>query len=327
MKNPIIISVTGAAGQIGYSLLPRIAAGDLFGPDQPVSLRLIEIEPAMKALQGVVMEIQDASFPLLHSVEMTSDLNIGFQGAHWALLVGSIPRKAGMERKDLLGINGKIFIGQGQALAKNAASDVRILVVGNPANTNALIARHHAPEIPANRWHAMSRLDEDRAKSMLAAKAGCHSSSVKKVAIWGNHSSTLYADFENATIDGMPLFTALSDRPWLEGEFQANVQQRGAAIIAARGLSSSLSAANAAIETVRSLCEVTPVDEWHSVSIPSDGSYGIEEGLMVSFPTRSNGIEASIVQDLPLSNFAHTKIKQTVDELREEKAMVADLLS
>jgi malate dehydrogenase len=327
MKNPIVISVTGAAGQIGYSLLPRIAAGDLFGPDQPIALRLIEIEPAMKALQGVAMEIQDASFPLLHSIEMTSDLNIGFEGTHWALLVGSVPRKAGMERKDLLGINGKIFIGQGQAIAKNAASEVRILVVGNPANTNALIARHHAPEIPANRWHAMSRLDEDRAKNMLAAKAGCHSSAVKKVAIWGNHSSTLYADFENATIDGQPLSISLTDRPWLEGAFQTNVQQRGAAIIAARGLSSSLSAANAAIETVRSLCEVTPEDDWHSVSIPSDGSYGIEEDLMVSFPTRSNGFEASIVQDLPLSAFAQSKIKRTVDELREEKAMIADLLS
>ncbi|MBX9743241.1 MAG: malate dehydrogenase [Chthoniobacterales bacterium] len=327
MKTPIVISVTGAAGQIGYSLLPRIAAGNLFGPDQPVALRLLEIEPAMKALEGVVMELQDASFPLLHSVEMTSDLNTGFQNTQWALLVGSIPRKAGMERKDLLGINGKIFVGQGRALAKNAASDVRILVVGNPANTNALIARHHAPEIPANRWYAMSRLDEDRAKSLLAQKAGCHSREVKKAAVWGNHSSTLYADFEHATIHGKPLTESISDRPWLEDAFQKEVQQRGAAIIAARGLSSALSAANAAIETVRSLCTVTPQDDWHSVSLCSDGSYGIEEGLMVSFPTRSNGVEASIVQDLTLSSFAQEKIERTINELREEKAMVESLLT
>lgn len=326
MKQPIVISITGTAGQIGYSLLPRIAAGNLFGPDQPVALRLIDIEPAMKTLEGVVMELQDASFPLLHSVEMTSSLDLGFEGAQWALLVGSVPRKAGMERKDLLGINGKTFVGQGKALAKSAAADVRILVVGNPANTNALIARHHAPEIPANRWHAMSRLDEDRAKSALAQKVGCHSRDVKKVGIWGNHSSTLYADFEQATICGEPLSKHLSDRSWLEDKFQTHVQQRGAAIIAARGLSSSLSAANAVIETVRSLCSITPENEWHSVSICSDGSYGIEEGLMVSFPTRSNGFAASIVQGLSLSPFAQAKIEKTVNELREEKAMVAELL-
>lgn len=326
MKNPITISITGAAGQIGYSLLPRIAAGNLFGPDQKVALRLIEIEPAMKALEGVVMELQDAAFPLLDSVEITSDLNKGFEKAQWALLVGSIPRKAGMERKDLLGINGKIFVGQGRALAKNAASDIRIVVVGNPANTNALIARCHAPEIPSNRWYAMSRLDEDRARSLLAQKVGCHSSDVKKVAIWGNHSSTLYADFEHATIFGDSVSKNIPDQAWLEETFQKEVQQRGAAIIAARGHSSAFSAANAAIETVRSLCTVTPEDDWHSVSLCSDGSYGIEEGLMVSFPTRSNGYEASIVQDLTLSPFAQAKINRTINELREEKTMVADLL-
>lgn len=326
MKNPIVISITGAAGQIGYSLLPRIATGDLFGPDQPVALRLIEIEPAMKALEGVVMELYDASFPLLESVEITSDLNVGFKNTQWALLVGSVPRKAGMERKDLLGINGKIFVSQGRALAKNAASDVRILVVGNPANTNALIAQHHAPDIPDNRWYAMSRLDEDRARSLLAQKAGCHSREVKQVAIWGNHSSTLYADFENATIHGEPVSKHIPDQSWLEETFQKEVQQRGAAIIAARGHSSAFSAANAVLETVRSLCTVTSQDNWHSVSLYSDGSYGIEKGLMVSFPTRSNGKEASIVQGLTLSSFAQARIERTINELREEKAIVESLL-
>ena len=326
MRTPIIISITGAAGQIGYSILPRIAAGELFGPDQPVALRLIEIEPGMKSLEGVVMELEDASFPLLDSIEMTSDLNVGFQGTNWALLIGSVPRKAGMERKDLLGINGKIFIGQGQAIARNAASDVRILVVGNPANTNCLIAMKNAPEVPTDRWHAMTRLDEDRAKSALAHKAGCHSRDIKRVTIWGNHSSTLYPDFENAVIAEKPATEIITDRPWLEGEFIKNVQQRGAAIIAARGLSSSLSAANAAIETVRSLCETTPADNWHSVGICSDGSYDVEAGLISSFPTRSNGQRASIVEGVSLSAFAQSKIAATIQELREEKAMVSALL-
>ena len=326
MKNPIVVSITGAAGQIGYSILPRIAAGELFGPDQPVALRLTEIEPGMKSLEGVVMELEDASFPLLDSIEMTSDLNVGFQGTNWALLIGSIPRKAGMERKDLLGINGKIFIGQGQAIARNAASDVRILVVGNPANTNCLIAMKNAPEVPADRWHAMTRLDEDRAKSALAHKAGCHSRAVKRVTIWGNHSSTLYPDFENAVIADKPAPSVITDTAWLEGDFIKNVQQRGAAIIAARGLSSSLSAANAAIKTVRSLCETTPAEDWHSVGICSDGSYGVDVGLISSFPTRSNGQHASIVEGVSLSTFAQSKIATTIQELREERSMVADLL-
>jgi malate dehydrogenase len=326
MKNPLVISVTGAAGQIGYSLLPRIASGQVFGEDQPVSLRLIEIEPGMKALEGVVMELNDCAFPLLESIEATSDLDHGFADANIAFLVGSVPRKAGMERKDLLGINGKIFIGQGQALERSAADDIRVLVVGNPCNTNCLIAMKNAPGIPADRWHAMTRLDENRAKSALAERAGCHSSDVTKLAIWGNHSSTLYPDFENALVSGEPVSKFIPDRAWLEGDFIKNVQQRGAAIIAARGLSSAASAAHAALDTVISLNQVTPENEWHSVAIASDGSYGVEEGLICSFPTRSEGTRASIVQGVELGEFGRAKFQITLNELLEEKAMVTDLL-
>lgn len=326
MKQPIIISLTGAAGQIGYSILPRIASGALFGPDQPVALRLIEIETGMKPLEGVVMELQDAAFPLLDSIEITSDLNHGFTGANWALLIGSVPRKAGMERKELLGINGKIFVGQGAAIAKNAAADVRVLVVGNPANTNCLIAMSNAPEVPKDRWHAMTRLDEDRARSLIAQRAGAHARDVKKMTIWGNHSSTLYPDFEHATLSNQKVTETINDRSWLETDFIKQVQQRGAAIIAARGLSSALSAANAAIETVRSICELTPADNWHSVAVCSDGSYGIDPGLISSFPTRSDTKHLSIIDGLTISPFAQAKIDLTIQELREEKAMVADLL-
>jgi malate dehydrogenase len=326
MKNPIVVSVTGAAGQIGYSLLPRIASGQVFGHDQPVSLRLIEIEPGMKALAGVVMELQDCAFPLLESIEATSDLDHGFDGTNWALLVGSVPRKAGMERKDLLGINGKIFIGQGQAIERNAADDVRVLVVGNPCNTNCLIAMKNAPSVPENRWFAMTRLDENRAKSALAHRAGEHTRDVTKLAIWGNHSSTLYPDFENALINGDPVSKYIPDRTWLEGDFIKDVQQRGAAIIAARGLSSAKSAAHAAIETVQSLREKTPENDWHSVALASDGSYGVEKGLICSFPVRSNGETASIVQGVELGEFGKAKFQLSVNELLEEKAMVSDLL-
>jgi malate dehydrogenase len=326
MKTPIVVSVTGAAGQIGYSLLPRIASGQVFGADQPVSLRLIEIEPGMKALEGVVMELNDCAFPLLESIEATSDLDTGFEGANWALLVGSVPRKAGMERKDLLGINGKIFVGQGQAIERSAADDIRVLVVGNPCNTNCLIAMNNARSIPSERWHAMTRLDENRAKSALAEKAGVHNRDVTRLAIWGNHSSTLYPDFENALINGEPVAKSIPDTAWLQGDFIKNVQQRGAAIIAARGLSSAASAAHAALETVMAVNAVTPADDWHSVAIPSDGSYGVEKGLICSFPTRSDGTKASIVQGLSLSEFGKSKLQQTVNELLEEKSMVADLL-
>jgi malate dehydrogenase len=326
MKTPIVVSVTGAAGQIGYSLLPRLASGEIFGHDQPVSLRLIEIEPGMKALEGVVMELNDCAFPLLESIEATSDLDNGFDGANWALLVGSVPRKAGMERKDLLGINGKIFVGQGQAIERNAADDIRVLVVGNPCNTNCLIAMNNARSIPAERWHAMTRLDENRAKSALAEKAGVHSRDVTRLAIWGNHSSTLYPDFENALINGEPVAKVIPDEAWLQGDFIKGVQQRGAAIIAARGLSSAASAAHAALGTVMAVSAVTPADDWHSVATASDGSYGVEKGLICSFPTRSDGKKSTIVQGVGMTEFGKAKFQQTVNELLEEKSMVSDLL-
>jgi len=326
MKSPLKVAVTGAAGQIGYSLLPRIASGSVFGADQPIELHLIEIEPALKALEGVVMELHDGAFPLVKNVVATADLDEGFRGVNWALLVGSVPRKAGMERKDLLGINGKIFIGQGQAIQRNAASDVRVLVVGNPCNTNCLIAMNNAREIPADRWFAMTRLDENRAKAQLAHKAGVHWESVDRMAIWGNHSSTLYPDFANARIGGRPAGEVIADTEWLEGGFISTVQQRGAAIIQARGVSSAMSAAHAAIETVQSIIEPTPGDDWHSVALCSDGSYGIEAGLICSFPTRSNGSTVEIVQGVPLSDFSRAKIDATVEELKQERAMVADLL-
>ena len=289
MKSPIKIAVTGAAGQIGYSLLPRIASGSVFGPDQPVEFQLIEIPPALKALEGVVMELHDCAFPLLHHVIATADPAEGFRGVNWALLVGSVPRRAGMERKELLGINGKIFVEQGQAIAKHAASDIRVLVVGNPCNTNCLIAMNNGRDVPSDRWFAMTRLDENRAKTQLALKAGSHWRQVSNVAIWGNHSSTLYPDFYNARIEGKPATEVIDDREWLETTFIKSVQQRGAAIIQARGLSSAKSAAHGAVESVNSLANATPGEDWHSVALCSDGSYGIEKGLICSFPTRSDG--------------------------------------
>src|SRR3954454_21385084 len=253
MQAPIKVAVTGAAGQIGYSLLFRIASGSMFGPDQPVALSLIEIPPALGALEGVVMELKDCAFPLLKSITPTADLNEGFKDVNWALLVGSVPRKAGMERGDLLGINGKIFIGQGQAIEKNAASDVRVLVVGNPCNTNCLIAMNNAKSLPRDRWFAMTRLDENRAKAQLAEKAGVDITQVSSVTIWGNHSATQYPDFYNAKINGKSAAEAIGDEGWLKETFIPAVQQRGAAIIKARGSSSAGSAANAIVDTVRSL--------------------------------------------------------------------------
>jgi len=326
MKTPIKVAVTGAAGQIGYSLLIRIASGSMFGPDQPVELHLIEIEPALPALQGVVMELQDCAFPLLTGIVATADLNEGFRGVNWALLVGSVPRKAGMERGDLLGINGKIFTGQGKAIEANAASDVRILVVGNPCNTNCLIAMNNAKSIPSNRWFAMTRLDENRAKAQLAARAGVHVSEVSNVAIWGNHSATQYPDFYNAKIAGKPATEVIPDEAWLKDVFIPTVQQRGAAIIKARGLSSAASAANGVVDTVRSLTTPTPAGDWNSVAVCSDGSYGIEKGLIASFPIRSNGSEWEIVQGVPVNAFSQDRIDKTVAELKEEKALVAGLL-
>lgn len=323
---PIRVAVTGAAGQIGYALLFRIASGAMFGPNQPVILHLVEIEPALPALGGVVMELDDCAFPLLKGVVPTADLAEGFRGVNWALLVGSVPRKAGMERKELLGINGKIFIGQGQAIEKNAASDVRVLVVGNPCNTNCLIAMNNAPGVPRDRFFAMTRLDENRAKSQLARKAGVDVTSVSNVVIWGNHSATQYPDFYNAKINGAPATEVIKDEAWLKGEFITCVQQRGAAIIKARGASSAASAANAVVDSVRSVVEPTAAGDWHSLCLCSDGSYGVEPGLISSFPVRSNGSKIEVVQNVPVNEFSRGKIDATVNELKEERSMVADLL-
>jgi len=325
-SNPLRIAVTGAAGQIGYSLLFRIASGSMFGGNQPVILHLIEIEPALPALQGVVMELDDCAFPLLKGVVPTANLDEGFRGVNWALLVGSVPRKQDMERKDLLGINGKIFIGQGRAIQKNAASDVRIHVVGNPCNTNCLIAMNNAPEIPRDHFFAMTRLDENRAKSQLARKAGVDVTTVTNMAVWGNHSSTQYPDFYNAKISGKPVTEVIKDEAWLQGDFIKTVQQRGTAIIKARGASSAASAANAIVDSVRSITEPTPAGDWHSLCLCSDGSYAVEKGLISSFPVRSNGTKLEIVQNLPINDFSRSRIDATVRELQEERSMVADLL-
>ena len=325
-STPLRIAVTGAAGQIGYALLFRIASGAVFGPNQPVILHLIEIEPALPTLGGVIMELDDCAFPTLKGVVATSNLDEGFRGVNWALLVGSVPRKAGMERKDLLGINGKIFVGQGRAIQNNAAKDVRILVVGNPCNTNCLIAMHNAPEIPRDRFFAMTRLDENRAKAQLAKKAGVDTTAVSNVAIWGNHSATQFPDFGNAKITGKPATDLIKDETWLKGEFISTVQQRGAAVIKARGSSSAASAANAAIGSVQSIIEPTAAGDWHSLALHSDGSYGIEKGLICSFPTRSNGQKVEIVQNVPLNEFSRAKVDASVNELKEEKSLVADLL-
>jgi malate dehydrogenase len=326
MKSPVKVAVTGAAGQIGYSLLFRIASGSMFGPDQPVELELIEIPQAIKALEGVVMELEDCAFPLVTKLIPTSNPEEGFRGVNWALLVGSVPRKQGMERKELLGINGKIFTGQGQAIEKNAAADVRILVVGNPCNTNCLIAMNNAKSIPGDRWFAMTRLDENRAKSQLATKAGTHVTDVTNLAIWGNHSSTQYPDFYNAKIGGKPATAVITDEDWLQNTFIPIVQQRGAAIIKARGASSAASAANAVVDTVRSLVNPTPAGDWFSVAVCSDGSYGVEKGLMSSFPIRTAGAGWEVVQNIPLNDFSREKINASITELQEEKALVADLL-
>src|SRR5256712_5419988 len=286
MKSPIKVAVTGAAGQIGCSLLIRIASGEMIGGDHPVTLDVSEIPAALGALEGVVMELHDCAFPLLQSIVPTADLDEGFRDINWALLVGSIPRKAGMERKDLLGINGKIFVGQGQAIERNASADLRVLVIGNPCNTNCLIAMNNAKEIPRHRWFAMTRLDENRARAQLAHKAGVEIAQVTNMTIWGNHSSTQYPDFYNAKIDSRPANEVIGDEKWLKEDFIATVQQRGAAVIKARGLSSAGSAANAIVDTVHSLTTDTPGDDWHSVAGCSDGSYAVEKGLISSFPVR-----------------------------------------
>jgi len=326
--SPIRVAVTGAAGQIGYSLLFRIASGAMFGPDQPVILHLIEIEPALPALGGVVMELDDCAFPLLKGIVPTASLDEGFRGVNWALLVGSVPRKAGMERKDLLGINGKIFIGQGEAIARNASGDVHVVVVGNPCNTNCLIAMNHAKAVPADRWFAMTRLDENRAKTQLARKAGVDVTSVTNLAVWGNHSPTMYPDFHNARIHGDAATEIIHDHAWLEGEFLSTVQQRGSAIIKARGASSAASAANAVVDTVRSLTTPTREGEWHSVSVCSLGEYDIPAGLICSVPVRTTTPgEWEVAKWVPINGYSRTKIDASVAELMEEKSLVSELLT
>ncbi len=325
-KAPVNVTVTGAAGQIGYALLFRIASGQLLGPDQPVTLRLLEIEPAMKALEGVVMELDDCAFPLLADVVATSNLDTAFDGTSWALLVGSIPRKAGMERGDLLNVNGGIFKPQGQAIAKNAADDVRVLVVGNPCNTNCLIARANAKDVPADRWFAMTRLDQNRAESQLAHKAGVPVSDVTNMAIWGNHSATQFPDFAHARIDGRLVPEVIADPEWLRGEFLSTVQRRGAAVIEARGASSAASAANAVIDTVNSLRNATPAGDWFSVAVASSGEYGTPAGLQFSYPVRADGAGGwSVVEGLEHDAFAEERIKRTTEELESERAEVKAL--
>ncbi|MEM7307245.1 MAG: malate dehydrogenase [Planctomycetota bacterium] len=326
---PIRVAVTGAAGQIGYALLFRIASGQMFGPDQPVVLQMIEIpaEKPMQALSGVAMELDDCAFPLLQDMVLTSDPAEGFKDVNWALLVGSKPRGPGMERNDLIKENGPIFTGQGRAINDHAASDVRVAVVGNPCNTNCLIAMHSAPDLPRDRFTAMTRLDQNRAQAQLAAKAGVATTEVRNTLIWGNHSSTQVPDFHNVEIGGKRGDEAITDSAWLQGEFFETVQKRGAAIIKARGLSSAASAANGLVDHVRDLSTATPAGEWRSVCVPSDGSYGVPAGLISSFPVRSDGKGGwEIVQGLELTDFLSDRLKATVAELEHEKSVVADLL-
>jgi malate dehydrogenase len=325
VKDPVRVAVTGAAGNIGYALVFRVASGDLLGPDQPVILHLLEITPALDALRGVVMELEDCAFPLLHGVVPTDDASRAFHGVDTALLVGSRPRTKGMERKDLLEANGAIFTAQGKALAAGAGDDVRVLVVGNPANTNCLIAMNNAPSIPRERFTAMTRLDHNRAKAQLATKAGVHVTSVRKMTIWGNHSATQYPDVFHAEIDGKPAAEVVDDHAWIENDFIPSVQQRGAAIIEARGASSAASAASAALDHVRNWTLGTPTDDWVSMAVCSDGSYGVPEGLISGFPVTAGNGTWSIVQGLDLDPFSKTRIDASVAELVEERDAVAEL--
>ena len=324
-KAPVHVTVTGAAGQIGYALLFRIASGQLLGEDQPVVLRLLEIEPALPALNGVCMELDDCAFPLLAGIEPTSDLKTAFDGTSWALLVGSIPRKAGMERGDLLNVNGGIFGPQGQAINAHAASDVRVLVVGNPCNTNCLIARENAPDVPADRWFAMTRVDENRALTQLAQKAGVPVSEVSNLAIWGNHSATQFPDYAHARIGGKAAPEVITDDAWLQGPFLETVQKRGAAVIEARGASSAASAANAAIDSVNSVWRPTEGDNWHSLAVVSRGEYGTPEGLQFGFPVRSTGDSWSVVEGIEHDAFAQDRIRITTEELVGERDEVRKL--
>ncbi|MCD4686298.1 MAG: malate dehydrogenase [Anaerolineae bacterium] len=328
MKPPIRVGVTGGAGQIGYSLLYRLANGETFGPDQPVILQVLEIPQAIDALQGVVMELDDCAFPLLHDIVATDDPNEAFNGANWAILVGGKPRGKGMERADVIKDNAPIFTTQGKAINDHAADDVRVLVVANPCNTNALIAMHSAPDVPRERFMAMTRLDQNRAATQIAKQAGVPVSKVTKLGIWGNHSPTMFPDFEHTLIDGAPLPDVITDRAWLEGKFLQTIQQRGKAIINARGKSSAASAANAVINHVQSLVTPTPAGDWFSGALFSNGnSYGVPEGLIFSFPLRSPGDSTvEVVEGLKLSKYAKEKIKISAEELLAEREAVADLL-
>ena len=325
MKTPVRVALTGAAGQIGYALLFRIAAGDMLGPDQPVILHLLEITPALPALNGVVMELDDCAFPLLAGVVATDDANVAFNDVDYALLVGARPRGPGMERKDLLSANGAIFGPQGKALNAHAKRDVKVLVVGNPANTNALIAQANAPDLDPKCFTAMVRLDHNRAKGQLAAKAGAHNTDVRKMIIWGNHSSTQYPDIHHATVKGEPALS-LVDQAWYEKEFIPTVQQRGAAIIKARGASSAASAASAAIDHLHSWALGTAEGDWVSMGIPSDGSYGIKPGVIYGYPVTCRNGKYEIVQGLEINDFSRARMDATDKELREERTAVAHLL-
>ncbi len=327
MKNPAIkVAITGAAGQIGYALLFRIASGEMFGLDTPIELSLLELEQAMGALKGVVMELEDGAFPLLRKVSASTDPAIAFEGVDWALLVGSVPRKAGMERGDLLRINANVFLAQGKALAQSAKKDCKVLVVGNPCNTNAFIAKECAKGLDPKNFFAMTMLDQNRAVAQLAGKAGVLVNDVKNVAIWGNHSATQFPDFFHATIQGRLVTDVIKDEPWLQGGFIETVQKRGAEIIKARGSSSAGSAANAIIDTVRAICRPTPKGEFFSAAVVSDGSYGVPEGLIFGYPLVSDGRTWEIVQGLTHAQFAEEKIRATLNELLEEKEQIKGLL-
>lgn len=322
---PVKVAVTGGAGHIAYSLVFRIAAGQLFGPDIPVELRLLEITPAMKALEGVAMEIEDLSSPLVSNVVLSDDPNVAFEGADVALLVGARPRGKGMDRADLLAANGAIFSAQGKALNDNAAEDIQVLVTGNPANTNTLIARTHAPDIPAERFTSLMRLDHNRAKAQLAKKTGHPVTEIKHVAVWGNHSDTQYPDVNHATIDGKSAVEVVNDEPWLLETFIPTVAKRGGAIIEARGASSATSAANATAEHMHDLWLGSPEDDWVTMGVTSDGSYGVPEGLVCGFPCTVKDRRYEIVQGLEFSDFGKEKLARTVEELQAERQSVTDL--
>jgi malate dehydrogenase len=323
--SPVRVAVTGAAGQIGYAILFRIASGQLLGPDTPVHLSLLEIPQALKAVEGTAMEIDDCAFPLVAGVDISDDPNKAFDGASVALLIGARPRTKGMERSDLLEANGGIFKPQGQALNDHAASDIKVLVVGNPANTNCLIAKSHAPDIPAERFTSMMRLDHNRAIAQLAAKAGAKVADVTNMTVWGNHSPTQYPDIFHAKVNGQDAAELVADQEWLESDFIPTVQKRGAAVIDARGASSAASAANAAVDHVRDWVRGTPDGDWVSMGIPSDGSYGVEEGVIFGFPVTCSGGSYEIVQGLDLNEFSKSRLDVTVNELKDERETVKRL--